>query len=110
MEFQLAKPTDVTVLAQSRIPEMYGDYEKIFITSDINDYHILRILKGFGQDYNPNENKVILEHQIIPKSKTEGIHTLEILRKILDQDDGENYNYIVKDTVEECIQILNHRF
>ena len=110
MKFEFAKATDITAFAKSRMPEMYGEYEKIYITPDTNDYHILRILKGFDEDYEPNEDKVILEHQMIPKSKTEGIHTLEKLKKILEEDDGGNYDYKAKDSVEECIKIVDGGF
>ena len=110
MKFEFAKATDITEFAKSRMPEMYQEYEKIYITPDTNDYHILRILKGFDEDYEPNEDKVIIEHQMIPKSKTEGIYSLEKLKKILEQDDGGNWDYKVKDTVEECIKIVDGGF
>ncbi len=111
MKFEFAKATDITKFAQSRMPEMYQEYEKIYITPDTNDYHILRILKGFDEDYEPNNDKVILEHQLIPKDKKEeGIHSLEKLLKILDQDDGGNYDYLVRDTFEECIKIVDGGF
>lgn len=110
MRFEFAKATDITTFAKSEMPEMYGEYEKIYITPDTNDYHILRILKGFDEDYEVNENKVIIEHQMIPKTKTDKIHTLEKLRKILEEDDGGNYDYKVKNSVEECIEIVDGGF
>ena len=110
MKFDFAVATDITEFAKSRMPEMYGHYEKIYITPDTNDYHILRIIKGYGENYERNENKVILEHQLISKSKTEKINTLENLKKILQKDDGGNYDYRVKNSVEECITIVDGGF
>lgn len=107
MKFEFAKATDITEFAKNKMADFYKEYEKVYITPDTNDYHILRILKGYDEDYEPNEDKVILEHQMIPKTKRETINSLNKLRSILEEDDGGNYDYKVKDSVEECIEIVD---
>lgn len=107
MNFEFAKATDITEFAKTQMPEMYQEYEKIYITPDTNDYHILRILKWFDEDYEPNDSKVILEHQKIPKTKTEKIYSLSKLREILEKDDGGNWDYTAKDSVKDCIEIVD---
>lgn len=110
MEFEFGKATNITEFAKSRIGDFYEQYEKVYIVPDTNDYHILRVLKGYGKDYEEDEDKVILEHQMISKSKTEGIHSLEKLRKILEEDDGGNYDCKVLDSIDECIEIVDGGF
>lgn len=107
MIFEFAKATDITVFAKSRMPEMYGEYENIYIIPDTNDYHILRIVKGYGEDYEPDQNKVILEHQKIPKTKGDKVNSLTKLRSILDQDDGGNWSYEALSSLDECIKIVD---
>ena len=42
--------------------DMYDGYEKIYITPDVNDYHILRKITGYGEDYEADDCKTIIEH------------------------------------------------
>jgi len=110
MKFEFAKATDITEFTKKNFKGMYDEYEKIYIVPDNNDYHILRILKGFGHDYEPDSNKVILEHQMIGKAKKDTINSMRKIETILEEDDGGNYNYFVKDNVAECIEIIDGGF
>ena len=110
MKFEFAKATDITEFAKKNFEGMYEEYEKIYITPDTNDYHILRILKGYDEDYETNGDKVILEHQMIGKAKKETINSMRKLKIILEEDDGGNYDYKVKDSVAECIEIVDGEF
>ena len=107
MKFEFAKATDITKFAKDNFEEMYKDYEKIYITPDTNDYHILRILKGYDIDYEQDENSVLLEENRVPRGKKDEITGLVALRKILEEDDGGNWGYICKDTVQECIDVVD---
>lgn len=95
MKFEFAKATDITEFAKKNFPEMYGGCKKIFITTDVNDYHILRVIEGYGKDYEEEEGSFILEWQKIYKMKTDKISSLNRLKKILEQDDGGNWAYTV---------------
>jgi len=110
MKFEFGKATDITEFAKKNFEGMYEEYEKIYITTDTNDYHILRILKGYDEDYETNGDKVILEHQMIGKAKQETINSMRKLKSILEEDDGGNYDYEAKDSVDECIEIVDGGF
>ena len=97
MKFEFGKATDITEFAKKNFEGMYEEYEKIYITTDTNDYHILRILKGYDEDYETNGDKVILEHQMIGKARRETINSMRKLKSILEEDDGGNYDYEAKD-------------
>lgn len=110
MKFEFGIATDITVFAKKQFLEMYDIYDKVFICPDVNDYHILRVLVGYGEDYELNKDKVVLEHQKIPKAKTDSIGSLAKLKSILEEDDGGNWDYLVKDSVEECLEIIDGGF
>lgn len=110
MKFEFAKATDITEFAKRKLDYMYNEYEKIYITPDTNDYHILRVLKGVGNNYEPIEGSYILEHQMINKPKGVGISSTSHLLKILEEDDGGNYDYIVMNSLEDCIEEVDGGF
>lgn len=105
MKFEFAKATDITNV--NFVKELYPDYERIYITPDVNDYHILRILKGYDEGYKKNPDMYILEHQMIPKPKGEVISGLNKLRLILEEDDGGNYDYKAYNSLEACIDVVD---
>jgi len=106
---KLGIPVEVTNIAKNVNPSLYNIYEKIYFVIDVNDYHILRILKGFGEGYVKDENKFILEHQLISKSKTEKL-SVSKMQRILNNDDGGNNDYFVYDNIDECINKIDGGF
>tara|TARA_R110002020_G_scaffold426637_1_gene636022 strand:- start:272 stop:616 length:345 start_codon:yes stop_codon:yes gene_type:complete len=104
MKFDFAKATDITEFAKRELPEMYDQYKKVFITPDVTDYHILRVLEGFGEDYEEEEGSFILEHNMIPKPKRESIRGVIHLKQILEEDDGGNWDFGVFGSLEEAIE------
>ena len=105
MEFKFTVATDVT--NTEIVKELYPEYERIYIVCDTNAYHILRILKGYDEEYEKNDDMYMLEVQQIPKPKGEMIKTLDQLETVLREDDGGNYDYKVFNTLEECISVVD---
>ena len=110
MKFEFAKATDITRFSKTKMGDFYKQYENIYITPDTNDYHILRILKGYGENYEEDPDKFILEHQKISKPKKEMIRGAGDVKRILDEDDGGNYSYKVTDSIEECVSLVDGGF
>ena len=108
--FEFAVATDITEFAKATNPDLYDQYEKIFITPDVTDYHVLRVLKGYGEDYENQEDSFILEHQMIPKRRQDSISSLTKLTYILLQDDGGNWDYGVFNSISECIEEVDGGF
>lgn len=109
MKFEFAKATDITEFAKKN-NDMYEGYEKVFIVPDTNDYHILRVLKDYGENYEKAEGYWILEHQMISKAKQDEIKSINHLRQVLEYDDGGNYDYTVRQSLEECIEAVDGGF
>mgnify|MGYP003649751433 CR=1 FL=1 len=110
MEFTFGKATEITKFAKEKHPDTYEHCERVFIAPDTNDYHILRVIAGYGEDYEPEEGSYILEVQMIPKMKREEIHNLAKLDSILECDDGGNYAFSVKNSIEECLEAVDGGF
>ncbi len=70
----------------------------------MNDFQILRILKGFDEDYEIDESSFLVERNMIPKLKTENLNMFN-LNSILEQDDGSNWDYVARDSMDECIEV-----
>ena len=93
MEFKFAKTTEVTELA-FRVNKDYKNsgYTRIFICPDVTDYHLLRILPNYDDEYNHDENCIMIEHEMIPKSRGEDL-TIQKVKRILEDDDFGNWDY-----------------
>ena len=108
--FEFAKATDITEYAKERFAFMYKEYEKVYIVPDTNDYHILRILGGYNEDYEKEDGVWLLEENLIPKQKGEGVSSLRQLHSILMKDDGGNYDFIVRHCIDDCIEKVDGGF
>ena len=109
MKFEFAKATDITEFAK-KYNDLYEGYEKVFIVPDTTDFHILRVLKDYGDGYEKAEGYWILEHQMIPKPRRIEIRSNSDLRQVLEYDDGGNYDYTVRRSLEECIEAVDGGF
>ncbi len=110
MKFEFAVATDITEFAKKNYPDTYNDYEKVYITTGTNDYHVLRVLKGHNEDYDIDPDSHIVEHLMIPKLKMERITSLNKLNSILEEDDGSNYDYGTFKSINECIEHVDGGF
>lgn len=110
MYFEFAKATEITEFAKENHPDTYGDNVKVFIVPDVTDYHILRIIEGYGKDYKRIEGSFILEWQKLSKAKGDKITSTKKLDEILEEDDGGNWAYQVLGSLEECIENVSGGF
>lgn len=110
MKFEFAKATEVTELAFIVNPEYKkAGYTRVFITPDVKDYHLLRVLPGFDKDYEEYESKIILEVQMIPKSKKDEAN-INIVSRILEEDDFCNFSCKDYYSMDEIIESVDGGF
>lgn len=109
IKFEFAVATEITEYAKKHFPYTYQDCEKVFITPDVDDHHILRILKDVGDDYETVKGSYVLEWDKIPHIKHETL-TMKNLNATLEKDDGSNWDYAVFDSIEKCIEEIDGGF
>lgn len=111
LTFEFAKATDITDFAKQYNEHLYQDYAKIFITPDVTDYHILRVLEGFDTDYERDPNSWLVEWNRIAKQRKGSTIVLQRdLEKVLDEDDGSNWDYSAFETLEDCLNEIDGGF
>lgn len=111
MNFEFGKTTEVTALAISVNPEYSrSGYTRIFLCADVNDVHLLRVLPGFGEDYERDENAVIVECNEIPNDYKHQALTRQMAQEILKNDDMDNYSYHVFYTMNAAIWSIDQGF
>lgn len=105
MEFQFAKYTDVTKLAFSLNPEYEANgYKKIYLCPDVHCVWIARIIEGYGEDYEEEKGKVMVEFEKDHHTyKSQDLTEARAIR-ILKEDGFENWDYHVFDSMEEAIE------
>lgn len=93
MRFEFGRTTEITEFAKKYNPD-YKDYLRIFICPDVWDFHILRIIKGYNEDYEKDEKSYIFEHQKIKTGeKSKKISSFSQLKEIINEDDMGNWDY-----------------
>jgi hypothetical protein len=107
MEFEFAKYTEITDLAFELNPDYKTEsYVRFFICPDTNDYWFVRVLEGFNEDYEREEGVYLLERNNIPKMKGEKL-TTEIVKEIILDDCGENWDIHEYQSIDELIDDLD---
>lgn len=106
MKFEFAKATDVTKLAFQCNP-LYqnGGYTKVFLTQDVNDVHLLRVLPEYEKG-----DGIILEYDKIPNEKKGQALTMARAKRILTDDELENYDYACFDDMIEVLKEVDGGF
>ena len=110
MKFEFGIYTEITDYAFNRNP-VYKEsgYTRLFICPDVTTHHLIRVLPGFGKDYEPNDSKIIVENEEITHVKHQKLSLLE-LNKIIDNDDLSNWDYHVFSSMEEVIEALDEGY
>ena len=116
MTFKFAVATDVTELANKVNPEYKeNDYVKVFLTPDVKNIWINRILQGarYEEDegYVDDEDSFILESEMVDyETRLDGRYiplNLRTARKILKSDSFESWECVNCDTLEDAIEIVD---
>lgn len=115
MKFEFAKYTEITDFAFEVNPNYKNEgFHRFFICPDVWDFWFVRILKGYENDdkegYVKNEDNYILERNNIAMNKKGEVLTMERLRKIIEEDDGSNWDLQQGEDIEELIDMLDEGF
>ena len=118
MNFEFAKFTEITDFAFEVNPDYRNEnYIRFFICPDVHTFWFVRILKGYNKDYEKEEGCFLLERNNVEKnSKTENL-TIGKVRKIIEEDDGSNWDVyqgmdveeLINDYLDEGFGILNRK-
>lgn len=112
MEFKFAKYTEITDYAFEVNPEYKNEkYVRFFICPDVWDFWFIRILEGYEctdeEGYIPQEGHYILERNKIEMSKKGETLTLSKLKRIIEEDDGSNWDLKQGYDIEELIEMID---
>lgn len=111
MKFEFAKYTEITDFAFRIMPELKENgYIRMFICPDSNNYWLQRILKGFDEEYEKDDDSYILERQMLPMDRKGERLSINKLKKLLLEDDGGNYDYKQSYEIEELIKMVDGGF
>jgi len=107
MNMKFAKYYEITELAKEVNPDMFNEYEKIFICSDTNTFWLAKILADYNEDYEPSIGTYMLERNNIEKSfKGEQLSLID-LNNLLIEDDGSNWDNLQCDSLEDALDNLD---
>lgn len=111
MEFEFAKYTEITDFAHEVNPSYKNEgFVRFFICPDVWDYWFVRILKGYDEDYNEDEDSYILERNKIGKDRKTDNLTLSKIKKIIEEDDGSSWDIQQSYDIDELIDMLDDGF
>lgn len=111
MEFKFAKYTEITDYAFKVNPDYKNEgYVRFFICPDVWDFWFVRILEGYDEDYNEKEGSFLLERNKVGMNVKGEKLTLSKLKRIIEEDDGSNFDYQQGDDIEELIDMIDGGF
>lgn len=108
MKFEFAKYTDVTKLAFELNPEYEkNSYVKVFLCEDTKVFWISRVLKGFNEEYEEDEDSYLVERERVDKTSRAEKLKLPRAKQIVASDELENWDYYQYDSLEEAIESID---
>lgn len=111
MEFEFAKYTEITDLAFEVNPDYKNDgYVRFFICPDVHDFWFVRILEGYNAEYEKEDGCFVLERNNIRKNSRQEVLTISKVKKIIQEDDGSNWDIEQAYSVEELIEMIDDGF
>lgn len=111
MLFEFGKFTEITDFALDINPEYQtSKYIRIFICPDVWDFHLVRILKGYNEDYEPDEDSYIMERNIIPMERRDENLSIRKVRKIIEEDNLDNWDYYQSYDLDDLIERIDGGF
>lgn len=111
MQFEFGKFTEITDYAFEQNPEYEeNNYIRIFICPDVWDFHLVRILKGYNEDYEPDEDSYIMERNMIPMERKGENLTLYKVREIVQEDIMDNWDMYQSYDLDDLIERIDGGF
>ena len=111
MRFEFAMYTEITDYAFRIDPSLKDQgYVRFFICPDVNDFWLVRILEGYNEEYEEESGSYILEREKIPNIRKGENLTLSKVKRIIQEDDGGNWDMRQGYNVEKLIDLLDDGF
>lgn len=111
MEFKFATYTEITDLAFELNPNYKDEgYIRFFICNDVWDVWFIRILQGYNEQYAKEEGCYLLERNNISKDRKSDDLTLGKVKKIIQEDDGSNWDVKEYHSLEDLIEDIDNGF
>lgn len=111
LEFRFGVYTEITELAKDCFPEKYMEYARIFICPDVRDFQLIRVLEGYAADYDVCPGAYLVEYERIPKLACGQELAVNVLRRVLEQDDPLcSFSIHEFDTIEAVIDSIDNGF
>ena len=117
-KLEFGKYTEVTKRAKEFNKEFFNENERVFICPDVHNFWIAKILVGINEDYEEQEDCVLIERNNIDEVNVKYLkmpHRLsddELIDLILniDSEDGSNWDVLECDSIEDAIEQLSDGF
>ena len=111
MNFEFAKYTEITDYALRVNPNYKNEgYVRFFICPDVHTFWFVRILEGYNEEYEQEEGSYILERNNVEMNTKGEKLTLSKVKKIIQEDDGSNWDIEQGYNIEELIDMLDDGF
>jgi hypothetical protein len=111
MNFEFAKYTEVTDFAHKINPNYINEgYIRFFICPDVWDFWFVRVLENINEDYEHEGGSFLLERNKIEMNKKGESLTFGKLKRIIEEDDGSNWDMEQGFDLEELIDNLDDGF
>ena len=115
MKLEFAKYTEVTTRAKEINSDFFKEYEKVFICPDVHDCWVSKILVGFNENYEEQEDCVLIERNKIDDYSAKHMKVIDASTLIdgvlkADSEDGTNWDVLECDSVEDAIEQLEDGF
>ena len=113
MKLEFGKYTEITKFAKSVNEEFFGQYEKVYICPDTQNWWLSCILKGYNSEYERDDRACLIERDSIDY-ETERLLpkylTFKNVKKIVEEWEGECWDNTQVSTLEEAIDIIDGGF
>lgn len=109
MIFEFGKYTEVTDFAKETNSE-YNEYERVFMCPDVHDVWIIRILKGYDEDYDEDAESYILERNKYSFPRSLNPLSTNMAKYYLEEDDFSNWDMKQSYDLDELIDMVDGGF
>jgi hypothetical protein len=111
MKLETGKYTEITDLAFEINPDYKKEsYIRFFVCPDVLDIWLVRILDGFNEEYEKEEGILLLERNNIPKQYKGYTVGINDIKRIIKEDNGENWDIKEYTDIDDIIDDLDSGF
>ena len=115
MKLEFTKYTEVTTRAKEIKSDFFKEYEKVFVCPDVHNFWISKILVGYNENYEKQDDCVLIERNNIDDYTAHHLkifspETLVDMVIKADSEDGCSWDALECDSVEDAINQLEDGF